>query len=78
MPLGRFSQAPKYPSTGKGGFVSATTDMAAMMAAAPAMSVFMFSIPCAVLMESPPESKVMALPTSATPFARAAAFPAGT
>ena len=48
--------------------MSGTSDMAAITAAAPAMSVFMSSIPCAVLSDRPPESKVMALPTSATGF----------
>ena len=42
--------------------------MAAITAAAPAMSVFMSSMPCAVLSERPPESKVIAFPTSATGF----------
>ena len=69
MPLGRFSQAPKKPCTGKGGSISATSDIAAITAAAPAMSVFMSSMPCAVLSDRPPESKVIALPTSATDFA---------
>ena len=38
----------------------------AMTAAAPLMSVFIVTMPSAVLSDSPPESKVMPLPTSAT------------
>ena len=51
---------------------AATSRRAEITAAAPAMSTFMSSIPDAVFRESPPESKVMALPTSATglPVAR--------
>ena len=45
---------------------SASADMVASTAAAPLMSVFMVIIPSAVLIDSPPESKVMPLPTSAT------------
>ncbi len=37
--------------------------MAPIMAAAPAMSYFIFSMPSAGLMEMPPVSKVMPLPT---------------
>ena len=42
------------------------TDIAPMTAAAPDMSVFIVSMPSAVLSDSPPESKVMPLPTRAT------------
>ena len=37
-----------------------------MTAAAPDMSVFIVSMPSAVLSDRPPESKVMPLPTRAT------------
>ena len=40
--------------------------MVASTAAAPDMSVFIVSIPSAVLIDRPPESKVMPLPTRAT------------
>ena len=39
--------------------------MAPIMAAAPAMSYFILSMPSAPLMEMPPVSNVMPLPTSA-------------
>ncbi len=45
---------------------AAAASMAASTAAAPLMSVFMVSMPAAVLSESPPESKVMPLPTRTT------------
>ena len=48
----------------------ATRHTVAITAAAPAMSLFMSSIFSAGLMDRPPLSKVMPLPTSAT-FARA-------
>ena len=41
-------------------------DTAASTAAAPLMSVFIVTMPSAVLSDSPPESKVMPLPTSTT------------
>src|SRR5947199_375510 len=41
-----------------------------MAAAAPAMSVFIVSMPCAVLIERPPESKVIAFPIMATGLPR--------
>ena len=44
---------------------SARADMVASTAAAPLMSVFIVIIPSADLIDSPPESKVMPLPTSA-------------
>jgi len=58
-----FSQAPSRATTGKGGRREATTCMAPIMAAAPAMSVCIPSIPAWDFNESPPESKVTALPT---------------
>ena len=48
------------------GASSGTADIAAMTAAAPPMSLFIVTMPSVVLMERPPESKVMPLPTSAT------------
>ena len=49
------------------------TCMAPSTAAEPAMSVFMSTMPSAGLSDRPPESKVMALPTSAS-GARLASF----
>ncbi len=43
-----------------------STDIAPMTAAAPDMSVFIVSMPSAVLSDRPPESKVMPFPTRAT------------
>ena len=72
VPLGMFSAAPRYPCTGNGGSSSAATCTAPSTAALPAMSVFMSAMFSAVFSERPPESKVMALPTSATGRALAA------
>ena len=47
-----------------GGLSWAMARMAPIMAAAPAMSYFILSMPSAGLMEMPPVSKVMPLPTS--------------
>ncbi len=54
----------------------ATTCIAPSTAALPAMSVFMSTMFSAVFSDRPPESKVIALPTSATgrAFASAAFF----
>ena len=46
------------------GLSSAMARMAPSMAAPPAMSYFIFSMPSAGLMEMPPVSKVTPLPTS--------------
>ena len=43
-----------------------SVDIAAITAAPPDMSVFIVSIPDAVLIERPPESKTTPLPTSAS------------
>ncbi len=59
-----FSQAPSTAWTGKAGASAATTRIAASTAALPAMSVFMVTMLSVGLSERPPESKVMALPTS--------------
>jgi hypothetical protein len=45
------------------GFSSASARITAIMAAPPAMSYFIFSMPSAGLIEMPPVSKVTALPT---------------
>ena len=50
--------------TGRSGFSSAMARMAPIMAAPPAMSYFIFSMPSAGLMEIPPLSNVTPLPTS--------------
>ena len=65
-----FSQAPSRAWTGNGGASAATTFMAASTAALPAMSPFMVTMLSVGLSESPPESKVMALPTSTSGLAR--------
>src|SRR5216684_1453948 len=46
------------------GFRAASARMTPSMVAPPAMSYFIFSMPSEGLMEMPPESKVMPLPTS--------------
>ena len=51
-------------ATGSSSFAAAT--MVATTAAAPDMSLVIWSILAAGLMEMPPESKVMPLPTRAT------------
>ncbi len=56
------------PDTLTPGASSGSTDMAPRTAAAPAMSHFMVIMPWPVLMERPPESKVMPLPTRARCF----------
>jgi hypothetical protein len=65
-PLGMFSVSGSSPTTRTGASSARRADMAASTAAAPDMSVFMVIIPSAVLMDSPPESNVTPLPTSAT------------
>ncbi len=52
--------------TATGSASSAAASTAAATAAAPAMSHFIVTMPDDGLMLSPPESKVMPLPTSAT------------
>ena len=52
--------------TRTGGASAPITDMAPITAAAPAMSIFMVSMPAIVLMLRPPESKVTPLPTNAS------------
>ncbi len=66
VPLGMFSVAATQPTTRSGSSSSAAAMVAAMTAAAPPMSLFMVIIPAGVFRDSPPESKVMPLPTRAT------------
>jgi hypothetical protein len=66
VPEGMFSHAPMKACTGKGGLRAAITFMAPSTAAEPAMSVFISTMESVGLSDRPPESKVMALPTSAT------------
>ncbi len=67
-----------YARTRHFGARAGRTDMVPTTAAAPAMSFFMSIIPLAGLMERPPESKVIPLPTRAmVPVRRAAATPFG-
>ena len=65
-PLGMFSVVGMIPITRTGTCRSARADIVASTAAAPDMSVFIDIMPSAVLSESPPESKVIPFPTSAT------------
>ncbi len=70
MPLGRFSAIGTVATRSTGRASSPTRQAVAITAAAPAMSLFMSSIFAAGLIDRPPLSKVMPLPTRAT-FARA-------
>ncbi len=65
-PPGMFSVVGAMAVTRTGTPSSPHAPIAASTAAAPLMSVFMVTMPSAVLSESPPESKVMPLPTSTT------------
>ena len=74
FPDGIFSVAQTMPITLTFGFSSAMARMAPIMVAPPAMSYFIFSMPSAGLMEMPPVSKVIPLPTRpSTGFAGAPA-----
>ena len=64
LPLGMFSQLGISPTTLMAGFNSASARNTPSTLAAPAMSNFISSISPAGLMEMPPVSKVMPLPTS--------------
>ena len=66
VPDGMFSARASHPLTRTGRPSRAAATTVASTAAAPAMSLFISSMPAAVLMDRPPESKVMPLPTSAT------------
>ena len=61
-----FSAVGAYPTTLTTGFSAATACTVAITAAAPPMSDFIHSIAAAGLIDRPPESNVMPLPTSAT------------
>ena len=61
---GMFSTAGITAVIGMGGFSCASARMVPIMAAPPAMSYFIFSMPSAGLMEMPPVSNVTPLPTS--------------
>ena len=63
LPEGMFSVAQTMAVTLTLGLSSAMARMAPIMVAPPAMSYFIFSMPSAGLMEMPPVSKVMPLPT---------------
>jgi hypothetical protein len=63
LPSGMFSAAQTMAMTRTLGLSRAMARMAPSMAAPPAMSYFIFSILSAGLMEMPPVSKVMPLPT---------------
>ena len=65
MPLGRFSAIGTVAITSTGRPSWATRHTVAITAAAPAMSLFISSIFSAGLMDRPPLSKVIPLPTSA-------------
>ena len=62
-PSGMFSQEQTTLRTRTLGLSRAMARMAPIMAAEPAMSYFIFSMLSAGLMEMPPVSKVMPLPT---------------
>ena len=65
-PLGMFSQVGITPITFSDGFSSPTARIVPSTLAAPPMSNFISSISAEGLIEIPPVSKVMPLPTSTT------------
>ena len=65
-PPGMFSVVGTIATTFTLGARAGSSDMVASTAAAPDMSVFIVSMPSAVLIDRPPESNVMPLPTRAT------------
>ena len=65
VPEGMFSLAQTMPMTRTFGLSWAMARMAPIMAAPPAMSYFIFSMPSEGLMEMPPLSKVIPLPDQA-------------
>ncbi len=71
LPLGMFSTSGTYPVTRVFTPSAASVDIAAITAAPPPMSVFIVSMPPAVLSERPPESNTTPLPTSASGLPRA-------
>ncbi|MNW64182.1 hypothetical protein D3C74_424420 [compost metagenome] len=66
VPDGMFSARQSHPVTATGRPSLEAASTVCRTAAAPAMSDFMASMPLAGLIEMPPESNVMPLPTSAT------------
>ena len=66
LPLGMFSAMHAMPVTLIGSLRSATARTVAKTAAAPPMSAFMVCIDAFGLIEMPPVSNVMPLPTSTT------------
>ena len=64
-PLGMFSAKAIAATTLTFGLSSATARMVASAAAAPLMSIFIVSMPCESLIDSPPESNVIPLPVIA-------------
>ena len=66
VPDGMFSARQSQPVTATGSSSCAAATTVLSTAAAPAMSDFIASMPAAGLIEMPPESNVMPLPTSAT------------
>ena len=66
LPLGIFSARHRYAVMAAGEPRAAAASVAAAITAAPVMSYFMPTIALGALRESPPESKVIPLPTNAT------------
>ena len=69
VPDGMFVVEPMRPTTLTGSSSRPIASIAPSTPAAPHMSNFIHSMPCAGLMEMPPESKQRPLPTSTTGFA---------
>ena len=65
VPDGMFSARHAYAVTRTGAFVWASASVAATTAAAPLMSHFIVVMPSLGLIDKPPESNVIPLPTSA-------------
>ena len=72
-----FSAAATSPTTGTGQPTAPSAAMVAMTAPPPVMSRFMLAIASPGLMEMPPVSKVMPLPTSTTGGVRRSPRPLG-
>ena len=68
VPLGMFSTSGTYPTMGVLTSSADSADIAAITAAPPDMSVFIVSMPPAVLSDRPPESNTTPLPTNASDF----------
>ena len=65
LPEGMFLAIGSQPVTATSGLRAAIASMVAATAAAPAMSEVISHMPCDGLMDTPPVSNVMPLPTSA-------------